>query len=81
MDAEEVDFGGFEDCGADAEGDGDAGDEGDEFAGFGGADADVPVGAPARGFEGPAGDWEVRHMGGLGIREAGGDYQFRNETE
>ena len=55
MDAEEVDFGAFEDGGADAEGHGNAGDEGDEFAGFGGADTDMPLFAPAGGFEGPVG--------------------------
>ena len=53
VDAEEVDLGAFERFGADAEGHGDAGDEGDEFAGFGGADADVPLFAPAGGFECP----------------------------
>lgn len=47
MDAEEVYFGYCELLLADAEGGRDAGDEGDEFAGFGGADADVPFFAPA----------------------------------
>lgn len=51
--AEEVDFCGFENRGADAQGDGDAGDEGDEFAGFGGPHADVPFRAPAGGLESP----------------------------
>ena len=53
MDAEEIDLGTFEDGGAHAEGHGNAGDEGDEFAGFRGADADVPFFAPAGGFESP----------------------------
>ena len=47
MDAEEVDFSAFEGLRADAQGHGDAGDEGDEFAGFGSADADMPLFAPA----------------------------------
>ncbi len=55
VDAKEVDFGAFEGLGADAQGHGHAGDEGDEFARFGGADADVPLFAPARGLESPAG--------------------------
>ncbi len=53
MDAEEVDFGAVQDIGADVEGHGDAGNKGDEFAGFGGADPNVPFFAPARGSECP----------------------------
>ena len=74
MDAEEIDFGTFEDGGADAEGDRDAGDEGDEFAGFGGADADVPLFAPARRFEGPVLDLMGKGIAldvGVGITSLG----------
>ena len=53
VDAQEVDLGCVEDLLTHAEGDGHAGDEGDELAGFGGADADVPVWAPAGGEESP----------------------------
>lgn len=53
MYAEEVYFRRFEGRRAHAQGDGNAGDEGDEFVGFSGADADVPFFAPAGGFEGP----------------------------
>lgn len=53
--AHEVDLGAADGVGADAERDGDAGDEGDEFAGGGCADAYVPVCAPAGGLEGPGG--------------------------
>jgi hypothetical protein len=52
--AEEVDFGAVERLLADAQGDGDAGDEGDELARAGCADADVPLFLPAGRFEGPA---------------------------
>lgn len=54
VDAEEVDFGAIQDIGADAEGHGDARNEGDEFAGFSSADADIPFFPPSRGFERPA---------------------------
>ena len=53
MDAEEVDFGAFEGFGADAQGHRHSRNEGDKFAGFGGADADVPLFAPAGRFECP----------------------------
>ncbi len=54
VDAEEVNLGGWKGGGADAQGDGDAGDEGDEFLRLGGADADVPFWFPAGGEECPA---------------------------
>jgi hypothetical protein len=50
---EEVDFGAVEGLFPHAEVDGDGGDEGDEFAGCGGADADVPFFFPAWRFECP----------------------------
>lgn len=53
VDTEEVDLGGFEGLLADAQGDGDARDEGDELLGGDGADADVPVCFPAWGEECP----------------------------
>lgn len=55
MHAHEVDFGAADRAGADTEGDGNAGDEGDEFARGGRPDPDVPVCAPAGGFERPVG--------------------------
>ena len=54
VDAEEVDFGGFEEDAPDVELDGYAKDAGDEFARFGRADADVPCRAPAGRFQCPA---------------------------
>jgi hypothetical protein len=45
--AEEVYLGGFEDFAANADVGGNAGDEGDELAGFGGANTNVPFFAPA----------------------------------
>lgn len=53
MDAEEVDFGAVEDLVADAELDGDGGDEGDEFVAGGGANTDMPFFPPAGCFESP----------------------------
>lgn len=59
VDAEEVDFRAEDGGVADAEVDGDAGDESDELAGGGGAfgfldaDTNVPVFTPRRSFEGP----------------------------
>lgn len=53
VDAEEVDFGAGDDLVTDSHAHGDGGDEGDELAGLGGADADVVVFGPARRHHGP----------------------------
>ena len=74
MYAQEIDFGCVEDFLSNSEFHGDGGDEGDEFSGCAGSDADVP-------FFGPA--W--RHQSPVIIRHAPpketAPYHFKNETE
>lgn len=63
MDAEKVYFDCFDGFVADAEGDGDAGDEGAETAAFGvrGAETDVPGRFVVGGYEGPGVNNIERH--------------------